>query len=171
LLRIYFLALFYSPLCDPERIGPSCQPTKNRVTTPWISVILFKDLRKELLVKCSRAFFLFFWRVTLKKILTSHLSASIIIKERDILETPGQMQAIDKILDVLNNGDWHRIAEVAEETGTQESKIELISSFLSVYDFLEYDKKTRRIKLSTELRGFLKKITEIEQKENARRNS
>lgn len=86
------------------------------------------------------------------------------------METPGQMQAIDKILDVLNNGDWHRIAEVAEETGTQESKIELISSFLSVYDFLEYDKETRKIKLSAELRGFLKKIREIEQKENARRN-
>ena len=87
------------------------------------------------------------------------------------MEKPAQMQAIDKILDVLNNGDWHRIAEVAEETGTQESKIELISSFLSVYDFLEYDKKTRRIKLSTELQGFLKKIREIERKENVRKNS
>jgi len=134
-------------------------------------VILFKDLGKELLVKCSRTFLRFFWRVALKKILTSHLSASIIIRERDALEKTGQMQAIDKILDVLNNGDWNRIAEVAEETGSQESKIELISGFLSVYDFLEYDKKTRRIKLSTELQGFLKKIREIERKENARKNS
>jgi hypothetical protein len=134
-------------------------------------VILFKALGKELLVKCSRSFPHFFWRVTLKKILTSHLSVSIIIRERDTLEKHGQMQAIDKILDVLHNGDWHRIAEVAEETGTQESKIELISSFLSVYDFLEYDKKTRKIKLSTELQGFLRKIREIECKESVRKNS
>jgi DNA-binding IclR family transcriptional regulator len=76
------------------------------------------------------------------------------------------MQAIDKIFEILHNGDWHKVTEVAEKTGTQESKIELISSFLSTYDFLEYDKKTRKIKLSTELQDFFGKIREIEQREN-----
>ena len=75
------------------------------------------------------------------------------------------MLAIDKIFEILNNGDWHRLTEVAENTGTQESKIEMISSFLSAYDFLEYDKKTKRIKLSIELQDFFEKIKEIEQKE------
>jgi DNA-binding IclR family transcriptional regulator len=75
------------------------------------------------------------------------------------------MQAIDKILEILHNGDWHKVTEIAEKTGTQESKIELISRFLSTYDFLEYDKKSKRIKLSNELQGFFDKITEIEQKE------
>jgi len=75
------------------------------------------------------------------------------------------MFAIDKILEILNNGDWHRVTEVAEKTGTQESKIKLISSFLSAYDFLEYDKKTKRIKLSTEMQDFFEKIKEAEQKQ------
>ena len=77
------------------------------------------------------------------------------------------MLAIDKIFEILNNGDWHRLTEVAEKTGTQESKIELISSFLSAYDFMEYDKKTKKIKLSTELQDFFEKIKEVEQKEAA----
>jgi DNA-binding IclR family transcriptional regulator len=81
------------------------------------------------------------------------------------------MHAVDKIFEILNNGDWHRVTEVAEKTGTQESKIELISSFLSAYDFLEYDKETRRIKLSTEMQGFFEKIKEIEQKEAAGRSN
>jgi len=81
------------------------------------------------------------------------------------------MLAIDKIFEILNNGDWHRLTEVAEKTGTQESKIELISSFLSAYDFLEYDKKTKRIKLSTELQDFFEKIKEIEHKEAAGKSS
>jgi len=73
--------------------------------------------------------------------------------------------AIDKIFEVLDNGGWHKLTEVAEKTSTQESKVELISSFLSAYDFLEYDKKTKRIKLSTQLKTFLKKIRNIEQEE------
>jgi len=77
------------------------------------------------------------------------------------------MLAIDKIFEILNNGDWHRLREVAEKTGTQESKIEVVSSFLSAYDFLEYDRKTKKIKLSTELQDFFEKIKEVEQKEAA----
>ena len=81
------------------------------------------------------------------------------------------MLAIDKIFEILHNGNWHRLTEVAEKIGTRESKIELISSFLSAYDFLEYDKKTKKIKLSTELQGFFEKIKEIEQKEASRKSN
>ncbi len=81
------------------------------------------------------------------------------------------MDAIDEIFGILHNGDWHRVAEVTERTRTQESKIELILSFLSMYEFVEYDKKTNRIKLSTELWNFFKKIREVEQREASRRNN
>lgn len=81
------------------------------------------------------------------------------------------MQAIDEILDTLHNGDWHKVTEIAKRIHTQESKIELISRFLSTYDFIEYDKKSKRIKLSNELQDFFKKITKIEQEESARRNN
>ena len=77
------------------------------------------------------------------------------------------MLAIDKIFEILHNGNWHRLTEVAEKTGTQESKMKLISNFLSAYDFLEYYKEKKKIRLSGELQVFLEKIREIEQKESA----
>lgn len=80
------------------------------------------------------------------------------------------MQAIDRIFKILDNGNWHRVTEVAEETSTQESKIELISGFLDAYDFLEYDRKTKRIRLSNELQDFFEKIREIEQREATRKS-
>ena len=41
----------------------------------------------------------------------------------------------------------------------------MVSSFLSAYSFLEYDKKTKRMKLSTEMKCFIEKIKKAEQKE------
>ena len=76
------------------------------------------------------------------------------------------MLAIDRIFEILCNGEWHRLSEVAEKAGTQESKVRLISSFLSAYDFLEFDEKTKKMRLSTQLHSFLEKIKEVEQKED-----
>ena len=81
------------------------------------------------------------------------------------------MSAIDRIFEILTNGDWHKVTEVAHKMGTQESKIELVSSFLSAYSFLEYDKKTKKIKLSTEMQDFFEKIKEVEQKEAAEKRN
>jgi len=75
------------------------------------------------------------------------------------------MLAIDRIFEILDNGDWHDLTEVAEKTGTQKSRVELISSFLANYDFLEFDKKTERVRLSNQLQSFLRTIRRIEQEE------
>lgn len=80
------------------------------------------------------------------------------------------MDAIDEIFGILHNGNWHKVTEVAERTSTEESKIEVILSFLSRYEFVEYDRKTSRIKMSAELRDFFKKIREIERREAARKD-
>jgi len=81
------------------------------------------------------------------------------------------MLAIDKIFEILDNGKWHNLTEVAEKTGTQKTKVELISSFLANYDFLEFDKKTDRIRLSNQLQTFIKKIRKIEQEETGEKKS
>ena len=81
------------------------------------------------------------------------------------------MLAIDKIFEILDNGDWHKLMEVAEKTGTQKSKVKLISSFLANYDFLEFDKKTDRIRLSNQLQTFIKKIRKIEQEETGEKKA
>jgi len=75
------------------------------------------------------------------------------------------MLEIDKIFEILDNGDWHKLTEVAEKTGTQKSKVELISSFLANYDFLEFDKNAGRIRLSAQLQIFLKKIRKVEREQ------
>lgn len=73
------------------------------------------------------------------------------------------MLAIDEILELLKNGDWHELKEISDKTQLHKSKVELITSFLAEYDFLEFDQKEKKIKLSPQLLHFLKKIEDIEQ--------
>jgi len=75
------------------------------------------------------------------------------------------MPAIDVILTLLSNGEWHSLKEIADETNLHEFKVELVTSFLAEYDFLEFDKKEKKIKLSLQLLLFLKKIENIEREE------
>jgi len=70
--------------------------------------------------------------------------------------------AIDEILDLLKNGEWHGVKEIADKTRLHEFKVELVTSFLTQYDFLEFDKKEKKIKLSPQLLLFLKKIESVE---------
>jgi DNA-binding IclR family transcriptional regulator len=71
--------------------------------------------------------------------------------------------AIDEILDLLKNGEWHGLKEVADRARLKEVKVEIVTSFLVEYDFLEFDKEEKKIKLSPQLQLFLKKIEGVEQ--------
>lgn len=72
------------------------------------------------------------------------------------------MVAIDEILVLLTNGEWHRVKEIANKTQLEEVKVELITSFLAEYDFLEFDRKAMKVKLSPQLKLFLSKIQDID---------
>ena len=74
-----------------------------------------------------------------------------------------KLLAIDEILDLLKNGEWHELKEITDKTRLRELKVEIITSFLAEYDFLEFDKKEKKIKLSPQLLLFLKKIKDVEQ--------
>jgi len=76
--------------------------------------------------------------------------------------------AIDEILDLLKNGEWHGVKEIADRVQLRELKVELITGFLAEYDFLEVDKKEKRIKLSPHMLLFLKKIEDIERRLRSR---
>jgi len=69
------------------------------------------------------------------------------------------------ILELLKNGEWHGLREIAEQAQLEKLKVELITSFLAEYAFLEFDKKHKKIKLSPQLQLFLKKIEELEREE------
>jgi DNA-binding IclR family transcriptional regulator len=70
--------------------------------------------------------------------------------------------AIDQILKLLKNGEWHGLKEIAEKIGLQEFKVEVITSFLAEYNFLNFNKKENKIKISPELLFFLKKVEELD---------
>jgi hypothetical protein len=76
---------------------------------------------------------------------------------------------IDEILELLRNGQWHELKEITEKTQLRELKIQLITSFLIEYDFLEYDKDKKKIRLSPTVRAFLKKI-DVAGREKTREN-
>jgi len=69
---------------------------------------------------------------------------------------------IDEILAMLRNGGWHGLKEIADKTRLHEFKVKLIASFLAEYDFLEFNKKEKKIKLSPQLLLFLRKIEGID---------
>ncbi|HKZ94618.1 MAG TPA: hypothetical protein VJ249_08580 [Candidatus Bathyarchaeia archaeon] len=75
------------------------------------------------------------------------------------------MLIIDEILDAIRNGEWHQVKEVAQKARSSESKVELVSGFLATYDFLEFDRKNKRVRLSMQLQRFLGKIREVESEE------
>lgn len=77
--------------------------------------------------------------------------------------------AIDRILEALRNGDWHEIGEITQRLQIGKSQVELISSFLATYDFLEFDHKSKRIRLSPQLQRFLRKIIEVESEETSKK--
>lgn len=79
------------------------------------------------------------------------------------------MFAIDRILEAIRNGDWHEIGEITQRLQMGESQVELISSFLATYDFLEFDRKVKRIRLSPQLQRFLRKIAEVEGEETSKK--
>ena len=73
--------------------------------------------------------------------------------------------AIDEILEVLRNGKWHNVKEVAEKTDLHQVKVKLITSFLAEYDFVQRDPTSSMVKLTPQFRSFLKKIQDLEREE------
>ncbi len=69
------------------------------------------------------------------------------------------------IFDLLGDSKWHSLTEIAERTGLHEFKLEIITSFLVEYDFVELDKTKRQVRLAASVVDFLKKIRRIERDE------
>jgi len=69
--------------------------------------------------------------------------------------------AIDEILMLLKDGDWHDLREIAQKCSSSKPKVETIVSFLSKYDFLELDRKGRRARLRPLVLEFIDEIQHI----------
>ena len=72
---------------------------------------------------------------------------------------------INVIFNLLEDGKWHSLTEITDKSGLHEFKLEIITSFLAEYDFIELDKTKRKVRLAVSVVDFLKKIKHIEKDE------
>ena len=75
------------------------------------------------------------------------------------------MEKFNVILDLLEDGKWHSISEIAGKSGLHEFKLEIVTKFLAEYDFIELDKAKRKTRLAASVADFLKKIKHVEKTE------
>lgn len=75
------------------------------------------------------------------------------------------MLAIDVVLRLLKDGEWHDMEGIAKRLALQEFRVEMIVSFLSDYGFIEFDKKGRKVKLNSLTREFIDEIHSVEEEE------
>ena len=58
------------------------------------------------------------------------------------------MSKIEKLINLLKDGEWHSTEEMAEKTETTEKNIEELIKTLSEYQLLQYDEINKRAKLN-----------------------
>ena len=75
------------------------------------------------------------------------------------------MEMVNVIFDVLEDGKWHSLTEIADKSGLHEFKLEIVTSFLAEYDFIKLDKTNRKARLAVSVVDFLKKIKHIKKDE------
>jgi hypothetical protein len=71
----------------------------------------------------------------------------------------------EAILNVLENGKWHYIKEITEETCLPSFEVENVTKFLAKYNFVKLDEAEQKVKLDSPTKMFLKKIRRLEKEE------
>ena len=78
------------------------------------------------------------------------------------------MSIIGEILTLLKDGSWHNRSELAKKYSSNGLKVKMVISFLSKFDFVELDKKGRKVKLNLLTREFIDEIHRVEEEEAMR---
>jgi DNA-binding IclR family transcriptional regulator len=55
---------------------------------------------------------------------------------------------VSSILEILEDGEWHRYAEIATETSISEEEVLRVVDFLTDFNLAHKDHRERRVKLS-----------------------
>jgi len=69
-------------------------------------------------------------------------------------------EEIDKILTLLQDGQWHQITEITQKTKLNQTKIQLITNFLTKYNIIKLNETQQEAKLTPPTHKFVKKIRE-----------
>jgi hypothetical protein len=75
------------------------------------------------------------------------------------------MAALDKIIWLLKDGRWLNLKEVTEKIELPKIKTELALSFLTEYNFIQLNEKTKKIRLVPSTRKFIQEIQLLEKEE------
>lgn len=75
------------------------------------------------------------------------------------------MSIIDEILWLIRDGEWHDLKEITEIIELSEFKLGIAVNFLGEYDFIQLNKKARKIRLQPSILEFVKHIQQIEREE------
>jgi len=75
---------------------------------------------------------------------------------------------MDDILNLLDDGEWHDMREIVHNSRLHDLEVGMFMDFLSEFDFVELDKRRRKVKLTPSLYKFVRKIKTIEEKEAVR---
>ncbi len=59
---------------------------------------------------------------------------------------------------LLSDGDWHDLSQIVEKCSLNEFKVEMIVSFLSKYDFIDWNGKGRIARLRPLMLEFMNDI-------------
>jgi DNA-binding IclR family transcriptional regulator len=72
------------------------------------------------------------------------------------------MSAIDEILCLLKDGEWHDFEEITKKVDLPKFKAEIAVSFLEEYDFIQLNENIRRVKLQPSILKFIEEIQRLE---------
>jgi len=65
------------------------------------------------------------------------------------------MSAIDEVVDLLKNGEWHNLQDLAENLKLDEEKLQRIIQFLKSLDLIKLDEKQQRAQINTALKQLI----------------
>jgi predicted transcriptional regulator len=76
-----------------------------------------------------------------------------------LLEHTLASSKIAKILEILNDEQWHTLEEIREKIQLNKSQVQQIIRFLKKYNFIIVDEEKKKIKIEKTVQQFLTKNT------------
>ncbi len=76
------------------------------------------------------------------------------------------MEKVNAILNILKDGEWHSLEDIAETSFLRNDQVKAVMDFLAEYDFIILSKERLEAKISASMLRFLNAIQKVEENEN-----
>jgi len=65
------------------------------------------------------------------------------------------MNGLDRILELLSDGEWHRIEDLSARLSLPDQKLKTIAYFLSEHGFVHYRESDSSVRIQSELKALM----------------